>query len=610
MTLSSDLAPPAALGAPAASWPSSGEAAPAESSTAEIDRAVAELADAARGFARTPPREKAALLRALLPGALASAREQVDAACAAKGIPPGSPMEGEEWLAGPCLTLANIRLLAEALDDVSARGRPRLGRGAVRARPDGRVEVDVFPQTALDGVLFAKTHAHVLLQPGATRASAIEQQAAFYQKRDPEGGVSLVLGAGNVASIPPMDTLHKLFVEGRVVLLKMSPVNAYLGPTLERAFAPLIERGVLRIVHGGAEVGAYVAGHPAIGDLHITGSAATHDRIVWGPSGPEQARRKAAGDPVLRKPITSELGNVSPVLVVPTLYAEDELWYQARSLATQVVNNASFNCNAAKMLVLPRGFAQRPLLLSMLARALWAAPLRRAYYPGAHARHTALVEGRPPLDAAALGRRADSPLPYGVVRIGDAAPDQLPWTLAVGLDEADPAEPLFSTEPFCGLLSVVEVGSADPIEFLAEATRFCNERLWGTLSASIVIHPGAEESPALASALDQALLDLRYGAVAINTWPALVYGTVAPPWGGHPSATLADVQSGLGFVHNTPMLGGVEKAILRAPLQMFPRPPIFYDHRRAHEVGERLASCAAAPSWGKVLRVAGAALRG
>ncbi|MCC6551472.1 MAG: aldehyde dehydrogenase family protein [Polyangiaceae bacterium] len=583
---------------------------PPESSPAELDRAAAELAEAARAFARTPPREKAALLRALLPGVLATARAQVAAACAAKGIDPGSPVAGEEWLAGPCLTAANVRLLAEALEDVAAAGRPRLGRRAVRARSDGRVEVDVFPRSAQDAALFTKIQARALLRPGATAASAIERQAAFYQEREPEGGVSLVLGAGNVASIPPMDVLHALFVEGRVALLKMSPVNAYLGPILERALAPLVERGLLRIAYGGAEAGAYLAAHRAITDVHVTGSAATHDAIVWGPPGPERARRKAEGDPALKKPITSELGNVSPVIVAPFLYGEDELWYQARSIATQVVNNASFNCNAAKVLVLPRGFRQRPLLLSMLSRALGAAPLRRAYYPGARDRHARLVAGRPELEPGDLALPPEVPLPRGVVRFGEPGPEELPWTLVTGLDAVEAGEPLFSVEPFCGLLSIVELGSSDPVELLDAATRFCNERLWGTLSASIVIHPLCEEDPAIAAAVDRALLELRYGAIAINAWPGLVYGAVTPPWGGHPSSTPADVQSGVGFVHNTLMLGDVEKAILRGPLRAFPAPPYFHGHRRADRVGERLTACAAAPSWGNVLRVAVPALLG
>ena len=53
-------------------------------------------------------------------------------------------------------------------------------------------------------------------------------------------------------------------------------------PIFERALAPLIEPGFLRIVRGGGEVGAYLTQHPGIAHVHITGAATTFDAIVWG----------------------------------------------------------------------------------------------------------------------------------------------------------------------------------------------------------------------------------------------------------------------------------------------------------------------------------------
>jgi hypothetical protein len=70
------------------------------------------------------------------------------------------------------------------------------------------------------------------------------------------------------------------------------------------------------------------------------------------------------------------------------------------------------------------------------------------------------------------------------------------------------------------------------------------------------------------------------------------------------------VQSGQGFVHNTLMLGNIEKAILRGPLTSFPRPPLFFDHRKMHVVGERLMHYNADPGWMKLPSVASAAMGG
>ena len=68
--------------------------------------------------------------------------------------------------------------------------------------------------------------------------------------------VALVLGAGNVSSIGPMDLLYKLFVDNQVVALKVHPVNDYLGPLLAEGFQTLRDWGVLRIVYGGVDVGS------------------------------------------------------------------------------------------------------------------------------------------------------------------------------------------------------------------------------------------------------------------------------------------------------------------------------------------------------------------
>ena len=62
-------------------------------------------------------------------------------------------------------------------------------------------------------------------------------------------------------------------------------------PVFERALAPLIEPGFLRIVRGGGEVGAYLTAHAGIDHVHITGAAPTFDAIVWGP------RRAGRRDP-------------------------------------------------------------------------------------------------------------------------------------------------------------------------------------------------------------------------------------------------------------------------------------------------------------------------
>ena len=563
-----------------------------ESPRKDLDESIAILKDHAKEFARLGPAERARLLRACIPRLAEVAPRWAAAGIRAKGLPPGEAASAEEWLAGPLPTIRNARLLARSLDEIAESGKPRLPK-PVGLSHDGRALVDVFPGEALDGALFAGFSCKVRMLPEVTPSGVRDRQASFYGKKGPEGEVSLILGAGNVSSIPPMDAFYKMFIDGSVCLLKMNPVNEYLGPVYEEALEPLIRAGYLRIAYGAGDVGAYLVQHEGVSDVHITGSDRTHDLIVWGPPGPERDRRKAENDPLLKKTITSELGSVTPVLMVPGAYSPGELDFLAQNVASMVTNNASCNCNAAKMIVTSSSWPQRGAFLSRLREILSAVPARRAYYPGAFERFEHLVGGR-----------------KEAVKLGKAAKDELPWTLVFGLDSKDEEERLFHTEPFCPIVSETSLDESDPAAFLKAATAFANDRVWGTLSAVVTIHPKTERDPQVSAALDTAVADLRYGAVGINHWAALVYATVTPPWGAHPSSTLEDIKGGLGWVHNSFMLEGIEKAVMRGPITVTPKPPWFVTHKKAHVVAEKMVSMEASPSWLKVPGIALSALGG
>jgi len=554
------------------------------STTADIDRAIAELGEHSEKFATLGAGAKAALLRACIPRLVDGAPEWVAKGCRAKGLVMDEA--GEEWLAGPMPTIRMARLLAESLDEIEQSGRPSLGASHQEGIA-GRLRVNVFPNSKIDSALFAGFEGYVLMNEGIDEQAAQEKQAGFYGSARPSGGISLVLGAGNVSSIPPMDSFTKMFMYGHVVLLKMNPVNEWVGPCLERALAPLIEAGFLRIVYGGGDVGKYLVENKNISDVHITGSDKTHDLIVWGPEGAERDERKKNNTPLLTVPIESELGNVSPVAIVPFDYSDDELQFQARNVASMICNNASFNCNAAKMLITARGWPQREKFLGLLRACLDTVPTRNAYYPGAFDRYASLVEGR-----------------EGVITIGQSDSARLPWTLLLDIDASNDDEPLFRVEPFCSILSETQLGTSDPIQFLYAVTGFMNETLWGTLNATIIISPLLEKDPTVAAALDQCILDLRYGTVAINHWAAICYGATTLPWGGHQSATLQDIQSGLGWVHNTYMLEEIDKSVIRGAIKVWPTPPWFVGNRATTQLGPKLVKMESSPGWGKVPGIA------
>lgn len=114
-----------------------------------------------------------------------------------------------------------------------------------------------------------------------------------------------------------------------------------------------------------------------LGAGNITGSAATHDVVVWGPGPQGAARREGGAPPFLQKPITSELGGVSPIIVVPGECSPADLRFQAEHVATQRLHNGCYNCIAGQVVLLSEDWSQREAFVEDRSAAL-ASPLRRA----------------------------------------------------------------------------------------------------------------------------------------------------------------------------------------------------------------------------------------
>jgi len=567
---------------------------PASTPFPKLDEMVERVKKGSKEFARLSIDERIAMLEAFRDGYRRVALESAKAACVAKGIDPESPMAGEELLAGPMITIRILRLTAEALREVKQHGAPKLDRKAFRQLDDGRWAVQIFPNSTIDGTLLAKHTGEVYLKAGIGPDNLEEHQAAFYRKPH-DGRLCLVLGAGNVNAIAPTDVVYKMFVEGTACILKMNPVNAYLGPFIEAAFAPAISRGFLAVVYGGAEEGSHLVNHPLVDEVHITGSDKTHDAMVWGPPGSEAAARRARNEPLLKKEISSELGCITPVIVVPGPYSEGELSFQGRNVAGMIANNASFNCNSAKLLVTSKAWGGRQPLLDKIEAGLKLTTLRKAYYPGAEQRWKSFVDGR-----------------QNVKLIGAPGPDQLAWAMITDVDKAQRDDRVYSVEPWCGLVSEVNFDTPDAAPFLDEAVKFVNERVWGTLSTMMVVHPKTLADPAGRAAVEKAIRELRYGTVAVNTWAGAVFALGVAPWGAHPSSTLQDIQSGRGWVHNTFLFDHdvIEKFVLRAPVKASPIHPWFPGHKTANVLAKRLIDFEMGPSWLKVPGIAAAALRG
>lgn len=548
------------------------------SASRQMEDAVQKVAASAVAFVRLDIDKRIALAAAMQQGYREIAEASVRAGCEAKGIAFDSPLAAEEWATGPWCVIRHLRLVREQLESLRRTGNTSIGK--VRHTEDGRVAVEVFPGNTIDRLLFRDCNVEVRMQHGEDANSVERKRAGFYRGRSHSGRTVLVLGAGNIAAIGPMDVITKMFNEGKVCVLKMNPVNAYLGPYIERAFSEAIRQGFLAVVYGGPEEGSFLVRHPEIDEIHLTGSDATHDAIVWGLPGPERDVRIQSRTPLCNKPVTSELGNISPVILVPGPYTDAELAYQAEELASYATMNAGFLCNAARMLVMPQQWAPRRQFLAHLQRILANIRPRRSYYPGAMDLW---------LEQTANRRH--------MIQLGEAGQDTLPWTLLTDMDAESRNEPLFEREAFCPVLMETQLGSSDPVDFLEHAVQFVNERLWGTLSATLIVHPQVMKDRRCAAAVERAIARLRYGTVAVNAFPGLSFAFGSPPWGAYPGSSPEHIQSGCGWVHNTAMLEGIEKTVMRFPLMRFPKPVYFPSHRTANKTMRALLALDLDSDW-------------
>jgi hypothetical protein len=560
-------------------------------SQSRLDEALAVLEDHKNEWVALDLEERIDLLDKLRAGFVDVAPAWVEASVKAKGMTAGSSEEGEEWLAGPSAILRNITLLIGSLRDIRDYGTPQIPRAAY-ARADGQVVAPVIPANGWDGLLFQGFTAEVWMDP-AVRLDQLEaSQAAFYRDTPTKGRVALVLGAGNVSSIGPMDAFYKLFVEGQVVILKMNPVNEYLGPLISQAFAALVERGFFQVVYGGAAEGDYLCNHALVEEIHVTGSDKTHDAIVFG-VGERGDRRKAANEPRNPKRLTCELGNVSPVIIVPGPWSKKDLAFHAVNIASSICNNSGFNCSATRVVVQHEEWDKREAFVAALQKAFREASDRKPYYPGSEERHNTFVTHHPNAD-----------------QFGARGPGRVPWTLIHHLDPDHADEICFNMESWCGQTSEVALSAGSVADYIDRAVAFCNDRVWGTLNASIIVHPKSLKAPGVADAVERAIADLRYGSVAVNHWAGLNYAMGTTTWGAFPGHTVDDIRSGQGVVHNTYMFDRPQKSVLRGPFRVFPPPAWFINNKNAADIGRKMTYFNADPSLARIPGLLLASLRG
>lgn len=514
----------------------------------EIDQALQSLDRSKKSWATLGIPEKIKMLLEVRKNTGIYAEDWVSLSVKGKQLPPGSPLTGEEWTTGPWGFATAVTNYVKTLKAIQGHKKSGLIK-TLRIRQDGRLIARVFPNDFYEKLLLNGIKAEVWMEKGVDAGNLTDSIGTFYNRENPEGKVSLVLGAGNISSIAPLDVLYKLVSAGEVVALKMNPVNEYLGPVFEKIFVPFINAGYLKMVYGGAEAGEYLTRHPLIETIHITGSERTHDMIVYG-VGEKGRKRKMGNRPILdsNKELTSELGGIGPLIVVPGPWTKADIDFQAENIVSAKLHNSGHNCVAPQVLVLPKNWNLSEKLLETVMEKMKNIPPRTAYYPGAGKKQQAAVNAYP------HARQ------YG---------GNVPRTFIKGLDANNADEYGFTHEFFGAVYAQTDIEGDDAGTFLKNAVRFCNEKLHGTLGATLLADPKTMKE--LGPEFEEAIANLKYGAIGVNVWDALAFLLSQCTWGAFPGHTFDDIQSGIGVVHNTFLFDKPQKSVVYGPFRTLPR---------------------------------------
>ena len=467
-----------------------------------------------------------------------------------------TPAEGEEWLGGPFASVLATQYYIKSLtnDDDLKEKKYNSEENSYK----------VFPNNFTERITFPFIDAKVIFNKSMS-FDDINKYRGFSKRYDIDPSITLVLGAGNFSSIPYLDVLYHLITRKSVILLKLNPVNEYLKPVFEKVFQNFIERGYIIVTTGNIDESKYMATHPGINHIHLTGSDKTFEDIVYGRELTDKERKTKSLSKINNKPISSELGNVTPIIIHPGKWSTSDIKYQARKIVTAKLNNNGFNCIAAQVVVLPDGWGQTDTLIKFVKHYMSKAKERKAYYPES-------IERLEKLEKDKGYERVNS--------LSCVTPHLTREIKAYSKFEID--EVWSSTIYF----KKIEYTSIE--DFANKAIDYCNDELWGNLGVSVIIKDHDRKFNKHITNLY--IEKLNYGTVAVNEWAAIGYIIPQLPWGGFPGNRDNDIQSGQSVVHNSMLFESPLKGVVNTKFRIsrIIDPPWFVTNKKARRLFKNL----------------------
>ena len=456
-----------------------------------------------------------------------------------KGIK-GTVAEGEEWLGGPFASTIALQYYIDFL-----RNNTVITEDLINDN-----KIHIFPNKPIEKLLFPFITADMHFSKNMSKSDIINSRG-FGTRLGFKNGISLILGAGNVSSIPLLDTIYDMVVNRHCILLKLNPVNEYLKPVFEKVFENFISRGFMVVTTGNINVSSYMTAHSGITNMHLTGSDKTYENIVYGSTLNEKDKGKKTLSKKNKKPFTTELGNVTPFIIHPGKWTTSEIKYQARKIVTAKLNNNGFNCIAAQVIVLPKNWKQSQQLVEAIKKQLSTEKDRLAYYPNS---------------TETLKRLKSNKTIFQENDLTCATPH-----LTKDLELNDYYE---KNEVWSSTLFFKYLEHDNDLDYVNKAISYVNQDVWGNLGVAVLIKK--HDSKKVKDITKNYVDNLKYGTIAINEWPALGFIIPTMPWGGYPGNKDSDIQSGQGYVHNAYFFESPLKGVLYSKFKLPIVDPVWF----------------------------------
>ncbi len=426
---------------------------------------------------------------------------------------------------------------------------------------DGLYDIHVFPQHTKDRLIYAD-------RKDRLRVKGEPKQVNPYDK---PAGIIAVSGAGNYSS--SLEMVKAMFWENCAVVHKPHRLNEATDQVWTKIFKPLVDIGAMSFCD--ASEGRILTQDPRLSKIYFTGGTSTAEAIM------------NATDTEL----VSECGGNNPCIIVPgdRPWTAKEIQHQAVQITTAAKLNGGAVCGRPQTLVTSKHWPQREEFLALLKKAIAEdTPAAVTYYPGSDKVVADFKANYP--DAETLQPEG------GKYKHGE-------FMVITGVAEDGYA---VSHEAFCQIIDEVPLDvPANAAEFLPKAVEFCNTRLLGTLGSMILIDEDTKK--AHHDVLEQAVTDMEYGGIAINTIPPFIFLSPYLTWGGHEEGKT--FVSGHGNFGNLLNYENIEKSIIEASFMSAGH--MMNTNKSVNDTLSRnMAHFALAPTWMNLTKLMAGAVTG